>query len=330
LNKKYTHITLNAYLPSLLTGLKSNGINTESFFNNRYLKKLDLYDPNKYIPNILLDDLLISITDKIGVDCLASEFNEHFKSTKMGSVSNHLYKSPNFLCFLEGVIKYQNVIRTNYFVNLKTTGTISRFSVKVDEAKGRGKLITEEIDIVRILDAFMLVGGENFVPIEIGITSTTSYHLESIFPKGNYTLKLNQDESWILFKTSMLSKKVPDILGNANSINNTYLATEFKIERLLESFKPGYIPRLEEISEMLNISSRTLERNLQKEGTHFLNIKKRLLRRKSYDLLTNTNLSIKEISQYLDYSNSQNFIRSFKTWNNISPLQYRSNLLQLS
>ena len=326
MNKKHTHITLNAYLPSLLTGLKSNGINTEPFLKNSYLKKLDLYDPDKYIPNILLDDLLISITDKLGVDCLASEFNEHFKATKMGTVSNHLFKSPNFLCFLEGVIKYQNVIRTNYSAKLTTSGAISRFSVKVNEAKGRGKLITEEIDISRILDAFMLVGGENFVPIELGITSNTSYHLESIFPKGNYTIKLNQDESWILFNTSLLSKNIPDIVGETASDINTYSVTEFKIERLLESFKPGYIPRLEEISEMLNISSRTIERDLQKEGTHFLTIKKRLLRRKSFDLLTNTTLSIKEISQHLDYSNCQNFIRSFRTWNDLSPSQFRSSL----
>lgn len=324
--KKNIEISLNSYLPSLLKGLKNHGVNTESFLKNSFFKKLDLYDPNKYIPNILLNDLLISMTDKIGVDCLASEFNQYFKSTKMGSVSNHLFKSPNFLCFLEGAIKYSKIIRSNYSAKLLTTGTISRFSVKVNEVKGRGKLITEEIDIARILDAFILVGGENFVPIELGITSSTSYHLESIFPKGNYSIKLNQNESWVLFNTSLLSKNIPDILDYTSPDINTYLATEFKIERLLESFKPGYIPRLEEISEMLNISRRTLERNLQKEGTHFLTIKKRFLQRKSYELLTKTNLSIKEIAQYLDYSNSQNFIRNFKKLNGTTPSKYRLSL----
>lgn len=96
MNNNKIHITLNSYLPSLLSGLKSNGINTEPFLKNRYLKRLDLNDPNKYIPNLLLEDLLISMTNKFGITSLASEFNEHFKATKMGSVSKHLYKSPNF------------------------------------------------------------------------------------------------------------------------------------------------------------------------------------------------------------------------------------------
>ncbi len=99
-----------------------------------------------------------------------------------------------------------------------------------------------------------------------------------------------------------------------------------KIERLLESFKPGYIPRLNELSQMLDISRRTLERKLQKEGTHFLTIKRRFLQRKSYELLSNNNLSVKEIAEQLDYSNSQNFIRSFGSWNGISPEAYRLRL----
>ncbi len=328
MNKKKIHIALNGYLPSLLTGLKAHGIDPNQFLKTPYLKKLDLYDPNKYIPSILLDELLVSMTHKLGVDSLASDFNEHFKATKMGSVSNHLYKSPNFLCFLENVIRYSKIIKSNYTGTLETLGPVSKFSVKINEAQSKGKLISEEIDISRILDAFMLIGGENFVPIELGITAKSTYHLESIFPKGDYSIQLNQDESWILFDTEMLSKKIPNILGDPiliETIKENQII-EFKIERLLESFKPGYIPRLDELSQILDISRRTLERKLQKEGTHFLTIKRRFLQRKSYELLSNHNLSVKEIAEQLNFSNSQNFSRSFGSWNGISPEAYRLSL----
>ena len=66
MNKINTHITLNGYIPSLLTGVKANGINPDQFLKSSYLKKLDLYNPDKYIPNILLDELLISMSDKLG------------------------------------------------------------------------------------------------------------------------------------------------------------------------------------------------------------------------------------------------------------------------
>ena len=327
MNKINIHITLNGYIPSLFTGLKTNGINPNQFLQSSYLKKLDLYNPDKYIPNILLDELLISISDKLGVNCLATEFNEHFKATKMGRISRHMYKSPNFLSFLETVIKYQKYVRTNYTAKLQTKGTVSKFSVKINGNRTRGQLISEEIDILRILDAFVFVGGEKFTPIELGITASSSYHLESFFPKGNYTIKLNQDESWILFNTSLLSKEIPNILEEPTKteLNNHHI-TEFKVERLLESFKLGYIPKLDEIADIFNVSRRTIERNLQLEGTNFSQIKRRYLQRKSYELLSKQNLSIKEIAEELDYSNPQNFIRTFKSWNGVSPCEYRLNL----
>jgi len=324
LNKKNIHITLNGYIPSLLTGLKANGINPDQFLKSSYLKKLDLYNPDKYIPNILLDELLISMSDKLGVDCLVTEFHQHFKATKMGRISRHMYKSPNFLSFLETTIKYQKYIRTNYKVRLQINGAVSKFSVKINGDRNRGQKISEEIDISRMLDAFVFVGGEGFTPIEIGITANSTYHLESIFPKGNYTIKLNQDESWILFDTSLLSKKIPTILEDPKKITlNNHHITEFKIERLLESFKFGYIPKLDEIANIFNVSRRTIERNLQFEGTHFSAIKRRYLQRKSYELLSKQNLSIKEIAEQLDYSNPQNFIRTFKSRNGLSPNEYR-------
>ncbi len=327
MNKKNIHITLNGYIPSLFTGLKTNGINPNQFLQSSYLKKLDLYNPDKYIPNILLDELLTSMADKLGIDCLATEFNEHFKATKMGRISRHMYKSPNFLSFLETVIKYQKYVRTNYIARLQIKGSVSKFSVKINGNRSRGQLISEEIDILRILDAFVFVGGDGFAPIELGITANSSYHLESIFPKGNYDIKLNQDESWILFGTSLLSKEIPNILEEPITIeHNKHYLTEFNIERLLESFKTGFIPKLDEIADLFNVSRRTIERNLQIEGTHFSQIKRRYLQRKSYELLANGKLSVKEIANQLDYSNSQNFIRTFKSWNGVSPDEYRINL----
>ncbi len=327
MSKKKIHIALNSYLPSLLTGLKNNGINPDQFLQSSYFKKLDLYNPDKYIPNILLDELLISMSDKLGIDCLVAEFNEHFKATKMGRISRHMYKSPNFLSFLETTIKYQKYIRTNYTARLQTNGSVSKFSVKINGNGNRGQQISEEIDISRILDAFVFVGGEHFTPIELGITANSTYYLESIFPKGNYTIKLNQDESWILFDTSLLIKKIPNILEDPISIElDNHHLSEFKVEQLLESFKIGYIPKLDEIADMFNVSRRTIERNLQFEGTHFSEIKRRYLQRKSYELLSNGKLSVKEIANQLDYSNSQNFIRTFKSWNGLSPNEYRLKL----
>ena len=313
-------------MPSLLVGLENDGINIQNYLNHSFLKKLDLYDADSYVPVKLLEEILVNIKSDLGISSLSNDLSHHFKSTKMGRFSAHIFQSPNFLTFLQEVVKYQTFIRSNYLVKLTISGAVSRFSVKIDETPSKGKLICEEIDIIRILDAFSLIGGSDFVPIEVGVTGNSVYNIESVLPKGNYKLKLNQEESWVLFNSQLLSKKIPSILPN-NSIQDiikTKIPVSFKIDLMLDSFVSGQIPNVEELTEMFAVSRRTLERKLSEEGTSFTTIKDNYLQRKSFELLSDASLSVKEIADQLNFSNSQNYIRSFKRWTGVPPETYRT------
>ncbi|MFK7812085.1 MAG: helix-turn-helix domain-containing protein, partial [Maribacter sp.] len=323
---KKTDITLNGYLPSLLNGLENDGININKFLKNPVLRKLDLYDPDGYIPNQLLETILVDIKDDLGLNNFYKDLNPYFKSTKMGKYSMHIFQSPNFLTFLKEVIKYQKNLRTNYDVKLNVFGSVARFSVKILEVPSKGKLLCEEIDMIRIIDAFKLIGGEQFIPTEIGITGSSSKNIESILPNGNYKLQLKQVESWILFNTSLLSKKIPNLLDSSSLTNivQSQNPESYKIELLLDSFKMGAVPNMAEIADMFNVSRRTLERNLLKEGSSFSIIKDKYLQRKSFELLQDPDISVKEIAEQLNFSNTQNYIRSFKRWTTVSPETFRT------
>lgn len=130
-----------------------------------------MYNPDGYIPNILLEELLISIKKELGLSSLSHCFGDHFKLTNMGKYSMYLFQTPNLLTLFNENIKYQEHLRTNYKMKLEILGPVSKFSVKIIKAPGLGKLLYEEIDIMRLLDAFKLIDGPKFVPVEIGITS---------------------------------------------------------------------------------------------------------------------------------------------------------------
>lgn len=325
MNKSNTGISLNSYMPSLLNGLKNEGINIQRYLKNPFLRKLDLYDSDSYIPNILLEEILVSIKRDLGLVSFYEDLNVHFKSTSMGVYSKHFFQSPNMLTLLSESVKYQNFLRSNYKIKLDILGANAKFSVKIVEAQSIGKKICEEIDILRILDAFKLVFGENFVPLEIGITSSTSQKLEVVLPHRNYNLKLNQEESWLLFKTDLLRTTIPHVLegGSVPDIVQSDHPETFKVEMLLDSFRVGDIPNLDEISVMFDMSRRTFERKLSREGSSFMAIKEQYLKRKSFELLQDSNASVKEIAEQLNYANSQNYIRSFRRWTGVTPLTYR-------
>ena len=325
--KKNFNISLNTYLPYLLQGLEEDGVEIYKFLNHRHLKDLDLYDSDNYIPNILLNNLMESIHYDIGVESIVATLPQHFKATEMGRYSARIFQSPNFLSFLESVIQYQNIVRTNNTGKLEILGSTAKFSVLIDEPATKGKLIAEEIGLTRILDAFRLIGGQAYKPLELGITAKKVSSLERILPKGSYKIHVDQPENWVIFETAMLSRKVPNLIPKVNSpeIISPQLTT-FKVEKLFDSFLPDVHPGLEIISEMLNESTRSIQRRLKREGTSFLKIRERSVQLKAFELVANTDLSIKEISDQLNYTLSQNFIRSFKKWTGISPMEYREKL----
>jgi len=330
MGNKNIDIALNSFLPDLLNGLEDTGINIHKYLKHPFYTKLNLYNPNSYIPIILLEELLIDIKNDVGLNNFSTEFGKHFKSTTMGDFSKYFYQSPNFLTILNETINYGKYIRSNYEVKLDIKGPISRYSIKIVEAPSKGKLVCEEIDIMRMLDAFKLAFGSKFIPLEIGITSKETKNLHTILPVGDYKVKLNQDESWVLFNSNLLSKKNQIILPNASidNIVKSNISVSFKIQMMLDSFETGYIPNMQELAVLFDISRRTLERKLINEGANFSIIKDNHLLRKSFELLQDSKLSVKEIAEQLNYSNSQNYIRSFKTWTGTTPSRYRLTMSQ--
>jgi AraC-like DNA-binding protein len=89
---------------------------------------------------------------------------------------------------------------------------------------------------------------------------------------------------------------------------------------------PGRSPRLTDVANTLNVSSRQLQRKLAMDQTSFeqllTDIRKNLcpsyLKRKDYNL--------SEVAFLLGFSSQSNFSRAFKLWFEMSPSEFRKNL----
>lgn len=94
-------------------------------------------------------------------------------------------------------------------------------------------------------------------------------------------------------------------------------------ERLI--FTPGKYPTAEEMAAQLNISAASLKRHLREEGESYGEIVDSLRKTFAIEYLTGSQLSLKEISYRLGFSNVHNFHRAFKRWMEVTPSQFREN-----
>ncbi len=78
-------------------------------------------------------------------------------------------------------------------------------------------------------------------------------------------------------------------------------------------------PTQQEMARYLNISDRSLRRQLKVEGTNYKAILEGVKSETAIDYLRNTELSIDEIAALLGYSETSNFALAFKRWTNSAP-----------
>jgi AraC-like DNA-binding protein len=80
---------------------------------------------------------------------------------------------------------------------------------------------------------------------------------------------------------------------------------------------------IQSIAQALNLSVRTLGRQLADEGTTFLKIKDELRRKIALRLLKDSALSVETISAEIGFTSLTAFYRAFKTWTGGTPRSYR-------
>lgn len=98
-----------------------------------------------------------------------------------------------------------------------------------------------------------------------------------------------------------------------------------RIKTLLTN-SPDDLSSADVIARHLNVSSRTMYRQLQEEGTSFQKIKDEVRRERALRLLANTNKPIKQIAHALGFLSDKSFARAFREWHGESPHEFRLRL----
>lgn len=95
-----------------------------------------------------------------------------------------------------------------------------------------------------------------------------------------------------------------------------------RIRALLITHELRHMPGLEDLSQQLHMTPRSIGRKLQQEGTSLRNIKASLRREYAIKLISTENLTIADISEHVGFSETASFCRAFKRWTGKSPSQW--------
>ncbi|WP_417538693.1 AraC family transcriptional regulator [Marinobacter sp.] len=85
----------------------------------------------------------------------------------------------------------------------------------------------------------------------------------------------------------------------------------------------GLVATLDEVASALAMSSRSLRRKLEQEGTSFRALVDEERRQTATQILSGSDMKLDELAIHLGYTDTASFTRAFRRWMGVSPGEYR-------
>jgi len=196
------------------------------------------------------------------------------------------------------------------------------------------RLIGQELDLPKI--GFIHAKPSYSSAYEEYLGNTVSYggtELTVEFPKRYLALPIKNPEPVL---KSILEQQAEVLLQQSSAVSDSRIESGIKsgIKSGIESDVNQRIKKelvscinesnmtLESLSSKLNISSRTLHRRLQQQGTNFNQLLRDTRLELAIGYLENGSFSLSEISHLLGYTEQSAFSRAFKQWTGKAPKYY--------
>lgn len=118
---------------------------------------------------------------------------------------------------------------------------------------------------------------------------------------------------------AMLAPQFEEELKQENSHENFVERVRMAIQQKLT----GQRPTIEDIADVLHVSSRTLQRRLQDDGSSFQHVLEEARHHLARHYLNNSVLELSEAAYLLGYNDANSFVRAFRAWEGVPPARWR-------
>jgi AraC-like DNA-binding protein len=95
-----------------------------------------------------------------------------------------------------------------------------------------------------------------------------------------------------------------------------------RVRQTLAAF-PAQAHRADQLAALLNMSERTLHRQLKDEGASLQSLKDEVRQAQARELLLRTHQPVKQVAAAVGFLNDKSFIRAFGAWTGQSPAEFR-------
>lgn len=233
---------------------------------------------------------------------------------------------------LQAFVDFFNLHDSAAIVRVVEAGEFARFYYAISES---GMTDTRHFQLGGITIAFNILEdlcGGDWLPTEIRFACRAPANPRPMQRFFRAPLRFDSDESSFTFHRDWLERALPPV--SADERLRVEAAAQEARQRVRADF-PATLRRIlrkqllvgrgsmDEIAGLLSMHRRTLDRWLQRSGTHYGEIVESVKADIARQLLRDTDASVQQVAESLHYSSAANFTTAFRHWTGTTPTEFR-------
>ncbi|MGA2779724.1 MAG: AraC family transcriptional regulator [Steroidobacteraceae bacterium] len=176
--------------------------------------------------------------------------------------------------------------------------------------------------------------GREFAPLSIELRRPRPLVIDEFERLWRAPLHFGAEQNRLIFERDGIERLLdtgnPELARLSDAISTQYLARierhniEARVREVVTQRLQTSEPTQEEVAEILNMSSRTLQRKLGDSGTTFKRILDETRHALALSYMSSPQNSVNEVTHLLGFSCSSSFTRAFRRWTGLSPSEWRA------
>jgi len=233
--------------------------------------------------------------------------------------------------YLQRGISLYNMVITGQRLWLPEHGEEFRLNLESDMETGIGAYQSHMESLITTIAKLREATGSDWSPGEVSLAYRARENIPDTDLLAGSRVKQGTGETYLTIPRAIMGLRFPD--GDSMPSRDLTLSLERPLPEDLagvvkiqiDSLLSDHSMQIDTIAESLAMNSRSLQRNLAKQGLTYSQLLSETRMRKAAMWLENSDKPIAEIASDLGYWDASNFTRAFRRQAGVPPLAFRDN-----
>jgi AraC-like DNA-binding protein len=323
----------------LLDFLAAGGLDADAIATQHELSPTDLLNPDLPVTAAQHRGVLATALSASGDTGLGLAIGRHRAIATLDQLAYLMMSSASLRESTEAGLRYQNYSGRFSGNDIVTTfseaGEEACYAIHAKHSLGELRLLATEDLLACIVTTSRWVLGRPLPVTRLLCDYPPPPHADRYQDIFSCDIRFNAPTTSLFFDAAVLDEPLPQSspqsarlyarLCEEKSIARNQGDVAWRVWQLVVQ-EPAHPPTLEDISDQLHMSVRTLTRKLRNQGWTYQRLIDEVREIHARRYLSDPTRPISAIAQILGYADSSGFHRAFKKWTGLSPKSYRENL----